>query len=62
MNHRQQELTTIKSTEKADPEVVKNWTRQFELLLDDAKLRNDAGRVQRLKDIYAIMNKDEVTR
>ena len=62
MNHRQQELTAIKATEKADPEVVKNWTRQFELLLDDAKLRNDAGRVKRLKDIYAIMNKDEVTR
>ena len=62
MNHRQKELDAIKSTEKADPEVVKDWTRQFELLLEDAKLRNDAGRVQRLKDIYAIMNKDEVER
>ena len=62
MNHRQKELTAIKSKEKADPEVVKNWTRQFERLLDDAKLRNDAGRVQRLNDIYMIMNKDEVVR
>jgi len=57
MNHRQKELTAIKATEKADPEVVKNWTRQFELLLDDAKAQGDAGRVQRLNDIYAIMNK-----
>ena len=62
MSYKQSELTAIKSTEKADPEVVKNWTRQFELLLDDARQQGDAGRVQRLKDIYAIMNKDEVVR
>ena len=62
MSYKQSELTAIKSTEKADPEVVKNWTRQFELLLDDARQQGDAGRVQRLKDIYAIMNEDEVVR
>jgi len=62
MSYKQKELTAIKATEKADPEVVKNWTRQFELLLDDARQQGDVGRVQRLKDIYAIMNKEEVVR
>ena len=62
MSYKQKELTEFKATEKADPEVVKNWTRQFELLLNDARQQGDAGRIQRLKDIYAIMKKDEVTK
>jgi hypothetical protein len=62
MSYKQKELIAIKANEKADPEVVKNWTRQFELLLNDAREQGDVGRVQRLNDIYAIMNKNEVTK
>jgi hypothetical protein len=62
MNHRQKELEAIRSTEKPSPEVVASWARQFERLLEDAREQGDTGRVKRLKDIYAIMNKDEVTR
>tara|TARA_R110000765_G_scaffold7216_1_gene23533 strand:- start:181 stop:378 length:198 start_codon:yes stop_codon:yes gene_type:complete len=61
MNHRQKEVEAIKSTEKASPEVVASWARQFERLLDKAREEGDTGRVERLKDIYAIMNKDEVS-
>ena len=60
--HRQKELEAIKATEKASPEVVEAWQRQFERLLDDAREKNDTGRIERLKDIYAIMNRDEVER
>jgi hypothetical protein len=47
---------------KPNPEVVASWARQFERLLDDAREQGDTGRLKRLKDIYAIMNRDEVTR
>jgi hypothetical protein len=62
MNHRQKELEAIRSTEKPNPEIVATWARQFERLLEDAREQGDTGRVERLKDIYAIMNRDEVTR
>ena len=45
---------------KANPEVVATWARQFERLLEDARAQGDTGRIKRLKDIYAIMNRDEV--
>ena len=62
MSYKQAEVEAIKATEKANPEVVATWARQFERLLDDARAQGDTGRVKRLKDIYAIMNKDEVKR
>mgnify|MGYP006928260014 CR=1 FL=1 len=61
MSYRQAEVEAIKATEKASPEFVASWARQFERLLDDARPQRDTGRVKRLKDIYAIMNKDEVS-
>ena len=48
--HRQKELEAIQATEKPSPEVVASWARQFERLLDDARLNNDVGRVNRLKE------------
>ena len=62
MSYKQAELTAIKATEKPSREVVASWQRQFERLLDDARAQGDTGRIKRLKDIYAIMNRDEVTR
>ena len=61
MSYKQAEVEEIQSTEKPSPEVVASWQRQFERLLDDAREQGDTGRVKRLKDIYAIMNKDEVS-
>jgi hypothetical protein len=60
MSYKQAEVEAIQSTEKSSPEVVASWARQFERLLDDAREQGDTGRVERLKDIYAIMNKSEV--
>lgn len=60
MSYKQAEVKAIQATEKASPEVVASWARQFERLLEDARAQGDTGRVKRLKDIYAIMNKDEV--
>ena len=60
MSYKQAEVEAIQATEKASPEVVASWARQFERLLDDARQQGDMGRIERLKDIYAIMNKDEV--
>ena len=62
MSYKQAEVKAIQATEKASPEVVASWARQFERLLDDARQQVDTGRIERLKDIYAIMNNDEVTR
>jgi len=62
MSYKQAEVEAIKATEKPSPEVVEKWQRQFERLLEDAREQGDTGRVKRLKDIYAIMNRDEVTR
>tara|TARA_R110000824_G_scaffold226915_1_gene414732 strand:- start:75 stop:263 length:189 start_codon:yes stop_codon:yes gene_type:complete len=62
MSYKQAEVEAIKATEKPSPEVVASWQRQFERLLYDARAQNDVGGVKRLKDIYAIMNKDEVKR
>ena len=61
MSYKQAEVEAIQATEKASPEVVASWARQFERLLDDARQQGDMGRIERLKDIYAIMNKDEVS-
>ena len=60
MSYKQAELEAIQATEKPSPEVVASWARQFERLLEDAREQGDTGRVKRLKDIYAIMNKSEV--
>ena len=62
MSYKQAELEAIQATEKSSPEVVASWARQFERLLDDARQQGDTGRIERLKDIYAIMNNDVVTR
>ena len=60
MSYKQAEVEAIKATEKPSREVVASWARQFERLLYDARAQGDTGRVKRLKDIYAIINKDEV--
>ena len=60
MSYKQAEVEAIQATEKASPEVVASWARQFERLLEDARQQGDTGRIKRLKDIYAIMNRDEV--
>tara|TARA_R110000824_G_scaffold65943_1_gene171364 strand:+ start:3743 stop:3940 length:198 start_codon:yes stop_codon:yes gene_type:complete len=61
MTHRQKELEAIQATEKPNPEVIENWARQFERLLDNARAQGDTGRVKRLRNYYAIMNRDEVS-
>jgi len=60
MSYKQAEVEAIKATEKPSPEVVATWARQFERLLEDARQQGDTGRVERLKDIYAIMKRNEV--
>ena len=62
MSYKQAELEAIQATEKPSREVVASWARQFERLLYDARAKGDTGRIKGLKDIYAIMNRDEVER
>ncbi len=58
-SHRQQELTALPK-QKPSGETVKEWNRQLEKLVDDARQRGDRLQVERYRLIYDTVNKTGV--
>lgn len=58
MNHRSQEINAMPK-HRPSKATVKEWARQLELLVNDAREQGDTARIERLRLIEKTINKQE---